>query len=115
MVKIRISESAVAKIRHDLAERSHFDGAILPLLLYYHRSYSTLNDGRTVEHGPGLSLSFVATERARDSQYLPLDLGHGCTVLIGPASFFQAGEHSIDLVENQFVLTSQANAQITSA
>jgi hypothetical protein len=79
---------------------------VISCLQYYHRSYSTLNDGYIIEHGSGLALSFIAHHEARDYQYLSIDLSSDCTLLLGPLTFFQDGVHSIDWVDRKFKLTS---------
>jgi hypothetical protein len=81
---------------------------VIPYLLYCQRSYSTLNDGRIIEHGSGLTLSFIEHYDANDGQYLSIDLSSDCTLLLAPLTFFQAGAHSIDWVDQKFKLTSVA-------
>jgi hypothetical protein len=81
---------------------------LIPRLTYYYRSYSTLNDGRIIEHGPGFTLSFIEQSEARQYQYLTVDLDGGCMLLVGPSTFFQAGEHFIDWVDQKFMLDSVA-------
>jgi hypothetical protein len=81
----------------------------IPRLTYYYRSYSTLNDGRIVEHGPGFILSFIEQSEARPYHYLTVDLGSGCTLLLAPSTFFQAGAHFIDWADRKFKLKSVAS------
>jgi hypothetical protein len=75
-------------------------------LAYYQRSYSTLNDGRVIEHGLSLIVSFIEQSEASQHQYLTVDLGSGCTLLLAPSTFFQAGTHFIDWVGQKFKLDS---------
>lgn len=78
----------------------------MPRLLYHHRSYSTLNDGLSIEHGPGLTLSFIEPDEAENAYYTPIDLGNGDIVAVGPSTFFRVGHHSIDWIDRKFVLSN---------
>jgi hypothetical protein len=105
--RISISKRAMEKILKDLDDRSKLSRiALVPCLAYFRRSYSTLNDGRIIEHGPGLILSFIEQSEARQYNYLTVDLGGGCTLLLAPSTFFQAGAHFIDWVDQKFKLDS---------
>jgi hypothetical protein len=104
---ISISNRAADKILKDLDNRSKLLGIeLVPCLAYYQRSYSTLDDGRIIEHGPGLILSFIERSEARQYHYLTVELGSGCTLLLAPSTFFQAGAHFIDWVDQKFKLDS---------
>jgi hypothetical protein len=99
---ISISKRATEKLLKDSDYRSKLRGVpLVPCLAYYQRSYSTLNDGRIIEHGPGLILSFIEQSEAGQYQYPTVDLGSGCTLLLAPSTFFQSGTHFIDLVDDQ--------------
>jgi hypothetical protein len=107
MSSVSISKRAAAKILEDWDHRSKLLGIVLvPCLAYYQRSYSTLNDGRTIEHGPGFNLSFIEQPEAAQYHYLTVDLGSGCTLLLAPSTFFQAGTYSIDWADQKFKLDS---------
>jgi hypothetical protein len=107
MPSITISKTASERILEERDSRSQFLGRqIIPRLLYYQRSYSELNDGRVIEHGSGLTLSFTEYDEGSDDQYLPIDLGSNCTLLVGPSTFFQSGVYSIDWVGRKFKLSS---------
>jgi hypothetical protein len=106
MASVSISKTAAEKILKEKDIRSRFSGRpVIPRLHYYRRSYSTLNDGRTIEYGSGFSLSFVECDDAGDDQYLSIDLGRDCTLLVGPSTMFQAGVHSIDWFDQKFKLS----------
>ena len=77
-------------------------------MLYYHRSYSKFSGGHVGEYGPALILSFIERHAADDEQYLSIDIGNECTVVIGPATFFQDGEHMIDWADQKFKLESRS-------
>lgn len=113
MSSISISKSATEKILNDRDIHSQLGRPVVPYLLHYQRSYSTLNDGRIIEHGSGLALSFIDHYDPSDDQYLYIDLGSNCTVVVGPSTFFQAGAHYIDWVDRKFKLTSVARKQCT--
>jgi len=105
MSKISISNRATEKILNDWNCRSTPAGAALaPCLAYFQRSYVKLNEGRIVEHGSGLILSFIEQSEARQYRYLAIDLDGGCTVFLAPSAFFQAGAHFIDWVDHKFKL-----------
>jgi hypothetical protein len=104
MSHVIISKAAAEKILKE-SERVHAT-LLVSRLLYYNRSYSTLGDGRTIEYGPGLVLSFIISDEARDKQYLPITLGRDRSLVLAPAEFFQTGTHSIDWVDENFTLTS---------
>jgi hypothetical protein len=107
MSNISISKAASAKIVAERDNRLSVLGRpVIPRLHYYRRSYSTLNDGRAVEHGPGFMLSFVEPENAADDQYLSIDIGDDCTVSAGPSLLFLSGEHCIDWSDRKFTLTT---------
>jgi hypothetical protein len=109
MSSILISKRATGKILKDWDTHSKLWGrSVIPCLQYYHRSYSTLNEGRIVEHGSRLILSFIEQSEASQYQYLTVGLGSDCTILVGPSTFFQTGVHSIDWVDKRFNLTSGA-------
>lgn len=108
MPNIFFSKAAAEKITEDTKYQPSSNAPLIPRLLYHHRSYSTLNDGRTIEHGPGLTLSFVEPKEANREYYLPLYLRDGLTLLVGPASFFGAGTHEIDWAGRKFTLNSVA-------
>jgi hypothetical protein len=99
---ISISQRATEKILKDRDIHSQLGRPVIPYLLHYQRSYSTLNDGRIIEHGPGFFLSFIEQSEASDDQYLSIDLGSNRTLVIGPATCFQDGVHSIDWVDWKF-------------
>ena len=104
---ISISISATEKILKDWHHRSKLLGkALVPCLAYYQRSYSTLNDGRIIEYGPGLLLSLIEQPEAGQYHYLAVDLGRGCTLLLAPSTYFEAGAHFIDSVDQKFKLDS---------
>ncbi len=114
MSSISISKTASEKILKDREVHSQLLGRIVtPYLLYYHRSYSTLNEGRIIEHGSGLTLTFIDHYDQSDDHYLSIDLGSNCTLVVGPSTFFQAGAHFIDWVDQKFKLTSVATKQCT--
>jgi hypothetical protein len=72
---ISISKRAKEKILKDRDSQSALLGkSLVPCLNNYSRSYSTLNDGRMIEHGPGFFLSFIEQSEASDDQYLSIDL-----------------------------------------
>jgi hypothetical protein len=105
VASISISKRATEKILKERDRQSTFLGkSLVPCLNYYTRSYSTLNDGRIIEHGPGFFLSFIEPSEARDDQYLSIDLGGNCTLVIGPATYLQDGVHSIDWIDWKFTL-----------
>lgn len=106
MSNISISNAALDKIVEDTNSQTASGPRPIPRLLYYHRSYSTLNDGRIIEHGSGLTLSFVEPGEAKNDYYVPLYLDGGVILLIGPSAFFAAGRHEIDWVDRKFTLTS---------
>jgi hypothetical protein len=109
MSRISISKSATEKILKDTDIHSQLLGRpVIPYLLYYQRCYSTLNDGRIIEYGSGPTLSLIEHYDANDGQYLSIDLGSDCTLVVGPSTFFQAGVHSIDWVDRKFKLTGGA-------
>jgi hypothetical protein len=105
MSNISISKRAAEKILKDWDHRL----SLAPCLAYYQRSYSTLNDGRVIEHGPGLILSFIEQSEAGQYHYLSFDLGSGCTLLLAPSTFFQSGTHTIHWVDQKFKLDSVAS------
>jgi hypothetical protein len=110
VASISISKRATEKILKDRYRQSTLLGkSLVPCLNYYHRSYSTLNDGRIIEHGPGFFLSFIEQSEARPYHYLTVDLGSGCTLLLAPSTFFQAGAHFIDWADRKFKLKSVAS------
>jgi hypothetical protein len=107
MPSITISEKATEKILKDRENHLNLLGKpLIPRLTYYSRSYSTLNDGRIIEHGSGLTLSFIDRSEAGQYDYLTVDLGSGCTLLLAPSTFFQTGTHSIDWADQKFKLDS---------
>jgi hypothetical protein len=107
MSKISISEVATDKI---LRDRRTFIGLrgrdLTPCLTYYSRCYSNLNDGRVIEHGSGLLLSFIEPAAAEDKQYLRIPLDSNCTVALHHYELFQMGGQSIDWVDRKFTLSS---------
>ena len=108
MAGVSISKSASKKIQADGDRRSSIMGkTVLPRLLYYHRSYSKSSEGRAREYGPVLTLSFIEHHEVDDGQYLSVDIGAGCTLVIGPATFFGDGEHLIDWDGQKFKLVSR--------
>jgi hypothetical protein len=107
MPSIRISENATEKILKDRETHSTLSGkSLIPRLTYYCRSYSTLNDGRIIEHGPGFILSFIEQSEAAQYHDLTVGVGSGCTLLLAPSTFFQAGAHFIDWADQKFKLDS---------
>jgi hypothetical protein len=107
MPNLSISKSASEKILRETDARSQFLGRpVIPRLSYYHRSYSRLDDGTTIEYGSGLTLSFAECEQAGDDRYLAIDVGSGCTLLVGPSALFETGLHSIDWGDRKFKLNS---------
>jgi hypothetical protein len=106
MASLSISKTAADKILRERDIRCRSLGRpVLPRLHYYHRSYSTLSDGRTIEYGSGLSLSFVDCEDAGGNQYLSIDLGSDCTLLVGPSTIFQSEVRAIDWDDQKFKLS----------
>jgi hypothetical protein len=59
-----------------------------------------------VEHGSGLTFSFIDGKEAKGDQYLSVDLADTCTLALGPAAFFGVATHVIDWVDKRFTLTS---------
>lgn len=107
MSSISISKKATEKILKDRDIHSQLRRRpVIPYLLYYQRCYSTLNDGRVIEYGYRLALSFI--EHYDANQYLSIDLSSDCTLLLRPLTFFQDGVHSIEWVDQKFKLTSGA-------
>jgi len=107
MPNVSISEKATEKILKDRETHSILSGTpLIPRLTYYYRSYSTLTDGRIIEHGPGFTLSFIEQSEAGQYQHLTIDLGSGCALLLAPSTFFQAGAHFIDWADQKFKLDS---------
>ena len=103
MPSIKISEKATEKILKDGETYATLSGKpLIPRLTYYYRSYSTLNDGRIVEHGSGFILSFIEQSEARQYHDLTVDLRSGSTLLLAPSTFFQTGAHFIDWVDRKF-------------
>ena len=107
MSKISISQVAADKIERDRRTFIDLRGRdLIPCLTYYSRCYSNLNDGRVIEHGSGLLLTFIEPTAARDDQYLRIPLIGNCTVALHPHELFQTGRHSIEWVDRKFTLTS---------
>ena len=107
MASIRISEKATEKILKDRETHATLSGkSLIPRLTYYCRSYSTLNDGRIIEHCPGFIMSFIDQSEAAQYHDLTVSFGSGCTLLLAPSTFFQTGTHSIDWVDQKFKLDS---------
>jgi hypothetical protein len=106
---ISISKSASAKILEEEDNRFEaLERPMVPRLLYYHRSYSKLNRGRIREYGPVLIFLFIGRDEADDEWYLSVDIGNECRLVIGPATFFQVGEQSIDWADQKFKLESRS-------
>jgi len=107
MTNISISKTASQRIIKETENQFKSQPQkTIPCLLYYHRSYSNLTDGRTVEHGSGLTFSFIDGKEAKGDQYLSVDLGDHFTLALGPAAFFSVGTHLIDWVDKRFTLAS---------
>jgi hypothetical protein len=107
MSNISISKAALDKIIEDKSARTALSAHhLIPRLLYHHRSYSTLNDGRTIEHGPGLTLSFIEPDEAESDHYLPVDPEAHGSLVVGPSTFFRTGKHEIDWTDRKFTLKS---------
>jgi hypothetical protein len=106
MPDISFPEAALDKVvedrRHHAPSGSH---SLVPRLLYHHRSYSTLRDGRTIERGPGLSLSFIAAGEVENGNYLLMNRN----VTARSSSVHRsslAAVHEIDWVDRKFTLKS---------
>lgn len=89
MSEITISKLAVAKILADpkfRASRQNKSTHLIPILRYYQRSYSTLNDGRLIEHGDGFMLSFggeADIEEGRGIKFQAVTIAPGIDVIVG--------------------------------
>lgn len=104
---LSISNAASEKILQDRDARSRFLGRpVIPPLHYYHRCHSPSNDGRTIECGAGLTLSFVESGEAGDDQYLSIGPGNDCTLLIGPATLVPRRSAFHRLADQKFKLNS---------
>lgn len=110
MSGISISKLAVEKITKDPKFRqlreSKPEGGV-PLLYYYRRCLSTLNDGTITEHGDGFSLSFVDPEelpKSRGIAYESVPIGDEGHVIVGGPVELISGGFKIDWSKNKFAL-----------
>jgi hypothetical protein len=105
---ISIGPAALDKILRDRAIFIDLRGRDqMPRLAYYLRCYSTLTDGRVIEHGDGLGLDFIEPREAGDGRYLTLELDGNCTIALEPRDKFQVGSHSIDWIDRKFTVASR--------
>ena len=109
MSDISITKDASEKVLKERDGRCQFLGRqVVPRLAYYHRSYSKLDDGRTIEYGSGFVLSFIECSEVADDKYLRVELDNDYTVNITPAAHFRNGSHCIDWDDRKFTLASVA-------
>src|ERR1700690_1985057 len=107
MPNISITPVAIAKILADTQIFMNLRGPdMIPLFSYSTHGWYNLNDGRIIELGPSISLSFIGSAKAREFPYLVVDLKGGRKALFQPAEHFHTGTHCIDWVDRKFTLTS---------
>jgi hypothetical protein len=89
MSQITISKLAIEKIMGDpkfQEFREDEPARLVPLLYYYQRSFSTLNDGKIIEHGDGFMLSFVNPDAIRETDeitYEAVGIVGGVNIVVG--------------------------------
>src|SRR4029077_16320240 len=98
--RIRISRMAMHKIMKDheyrvLLGKVDDEELSLPLLHFSHRHYTTLHNGKVIEHGPIFVLSSVGV---RDlDQCTIVELANGRRIALRPSEIFDTGIHRIGL------------------
>lgn len=108
MGRITISKSAVGKLIGDLKIRhdgSDEPGCVTPLLYYYHRSFSTLNDGTVIQHGDGFMLAYVNSEKIRkaeDITYEAVAIVDGFEIIVGGPRSLMSSNFTIGCANGKF-------------
>jgi hypothetical protein len=84
----------------------------VPLLIYYQRCYSTLNDGSIIEHGDGFALDFVdpaSLDASESIVYETIAIGAGTNVIVGAPAERLSSSFSIGWSKNKFSLKLAAS------
>ena len=84
----------------------------VPLLHYYQRSFSTLNDGKITEHGAGFMLTFVNPDEIKQTEditYESIDIADGVKVVIGGTREIFSNAFNIGWSNAKFTLERQAS------
>ena len=110
MSRIKISQVAIKKIEKGIefhASRGKAPPDTVPVLTYFQRAYSMLNDGRTVEHGDGFMLHFPSPEGLRETDGVgseSVNVGERLAVIVQAPSALLSKPFSIGWSNSKFTL-----------
>ncbi|MGO9685403.1 MAG: hypothetical protein ACLPTZ_22990 [Beijerinckiaceae bacterium] len=84
----------------------------VPLLYHYQRSFSTLNDGKIIEHGAGFMLSFVNPKEIRETEeitYEAVGIADGINIIVGGTRAVLSSTFNIGWSNAKFTLEPQVS------
>lgn len=99
---IRISVDAAQEIEQRLDKHKAISDESLPLLLWACRTYTTLESGEIIEHGPKFFV--YSTSDLEEDMYIVTQLPTGRRLALGPKDVFIGGNCEIVFQGGNLVL-----------